>query len=69
MTSKIIVSESPRFDGSIEANSDPMQTLQKELERDISGVMQRGKCCLLTSLMFLHFDMGDLPAVNTYNNK
>ena len=41
--SKIIVSESPRFEGSIEANSDPMQTIQKELERDISGVMQWGK--------------------------
>ena len=40
---KIIASQSPSFDGSIETNSDPMRTLQKELERDTSGVMQRGK--------------------------
>ena len=40
---KIIASQSQSFDGSIESNSDPIQTLQKELERDISRVMQRGK--------------------------
>ena len=39
---KIIASRSPSFDGSIETNSDPVQTLQKELDRDISGLMQSG---------------------------
>ena len=45
---KIIASRSPSFDSSIETNSDPVRTLQKELDRDISGVMQREKCCPLT---------------------
>ena len=40
---KIIASRSPSFDGSIETNSDTVRTLQKELDRDISGLMQRGK--------------------------
>ena len=46
---KIIASRSPSFDGPIETNSDPVQTLQKELDRNISGLMQWGKCCPLTS--------------------
>ena len=40
---KIKTSRSPSFDGFIETNSDPVRTLQKELDRDISGLMQRGK--------------------------
>ena len=40
--------QSPSVEGSIETNSDPTRTLQKELERGISGVMQRGKCCPVT---------------------
>ena len=40
---KIIASRSLSFDSSIETNSDPVRTLQKELERDISGLIQRGK--------------------------
>ena len=44
---KIIGSQSPSFDRSIETNFDPMQTLQKELEPSICGVMQREKCCPL----------------------
>ena len=43
---KLIASRGPSFDGSIESNSDPMRTLQKELEDDESGVMQRGKMLL-----------------------
>ena len=43
-----MASQSPSFDGFIETNSDPMRTLQKELERDTSGVMQRGKMLPLT---------------------
>ena len=45
---KMIAGQSPSFDGSIANNFDPMQTLQKELERGISGVMQRGKMHPLT---------------------
>ena len=44
---KVIGSQSPSFDRSIETNFDPMQTLQKELEPSICGVMQREKCCPL----------------------
>ena len=40
---KIIASQSPSFDGFIETNSDPIRTLQKELERGIPEAMQRGK--------------------------
>ena len=40
---KIVASQSPSFDDSIETNSDPVRTLQKELDRDISGQMQKGK--------------------------
>ena len=40
---KIIASQSPSFDDSIGTNSDPIRTLQKDLERGISGAMQMGK--------------------------
>ena len=40
---KIIASRSPSFDSSIETNSDPVWTLQKELDRDISWTNAEGK--------------------------